>query len=103
MCSNKHISAIAESKDESIHLALKQIYECDDTNRHIYRPTISLTKILFSLFLWIAICCFIVFTIVIVGYCIKNGFVLETLPLEKYKEFDPLFDNDLFIEISSSK
>ncbi len=36
----------------------------------------------------------------IVGYCIKNGFVLETLPLEKYKEFDPLFDNDLFIEIS---
>ena len=36
----------------------------------------------------------------IVGYCIKNGFVLETLPLEKYKEFVPLFDKDLFLEIS---
>ena len=36
----------------------------------------------------------------IVGYCIKNGFVLENLPLEKYKEFDPLFDEDLYEEIS---
>ncbi len=36
----------------------------------------------------------------IVGFCIKNGFVLETLPLEKYREFDPLFDEDLFEEIS---
>ena len=36
----------------------------------------------------------------IVAYCIKNGFVLENLPLEKYKEFDPLFSEDLFNEIS---
>ena len=36
----------------------------------------------------------------IVGFCIKNGYVLENLPLEKYKEFDNLFDNDLFNEIS---
>ena len=36
----------------------------------------------------------------IVGYCIKNGFVLENLPLEKYKEFDSAFDEDLFGEIS---
>ena len=36
----------------------------------------------------------------IVGYCIKNGFVLENLPIEKYKEFDSLFDADLYDEIS---
>jgi len=36
----------------------------------------------------------------IVGYCIKNGFVLENLPLEKYKEFDSSFEQDLFDEIS---
>ena len=36
----------------------------------------------------------------IVGYCIKNGYILENLPLEKYKEFDSLFDGDLFDEIS---
>ncbi len=36
----------------------------------------------------------------IVAYCIKNGLVLETLPLEKYKEFDGLFDSDLYSEIS---
>ena len=36
----------------------------------------------------------------IVGYCIKNGFVLENLPLEKYKEFDSSFDEDLYSEIS---
>jgi argininosuccinate lyase len=36
----------------------------------------------------------------IVGYCIKENLVLETLPLEKYKEFDPTFDEDLFGEIS---
>jgi len=36
----------------------------------------------------------------IVGYCIKNNFVLENLPIEKYKEFDPSFDEDLYNEIS---
>ncbi len=36
----------------------------------------------------------------IVGYCIKNGFVLENLPLEKYKEFDCTFSEDLYDEIS---
>ena len=36
----------------------------------------------------------------IVGFCIKNGYVLENLPLEKYKEFDKLFDEDLYNEIS---
>ena len=36
----------------------------------------------------------------IVGYSIKNGYVLENLPLEKYKEFDKLFDEDLYNEIS---
>lgn len=36
----------------------------------------------------------------IVGYCIKNGFVLENLPIEEYKKFDPMFDNDLYSEIS---
>ena len=36
----------------------------------------------------------------IVAYCIDNGLVLETMPLEKYKEFDPTFDDDLFGEIS---
>ena len=36
----------------------------------------------------------------IVGYCIKNNYVLETLPLEKYKEFDSTFAEDLYDEIS---
>ncbi len=36
----------------------------------------------------------------IVGYCIKENLVLETLPLEKYKEFSETFEEDLFGEIS---
>ncbi len=36
----------------------------------------------------------------IVGYCIKENLVLETLPIEKYKEFDNTFEEDLFGEIS---
>ena len=36
----------------------------------------------------------------IVAYCIKEGLVLETMPIEKYKEFSPYFDNDLYDEIS---
>jgi argininosuccinate lyase len=36
----------------------------------------------------------------IVGYCIENSQVLETLPLNKYKEFSELFDTDLYDEIS---
>ena len=36
----------------------------------------------------------------IVGYCIKEGFVLENLPLERYKEFSNSFEGDLFDEIS---
>lgn len=36
----------------------------------------------------------------IVAYCIENGLVLETVPIEKYKELDSLFDNDLYNEIS---
>ncbi len=36
----------------------------------------------------------------IVGFCIKNGFVLETLPIEKYKEFSEVFTEELYNEIS---
>ena len=36
----------------------------------------------------------------IVAFCIDNGLILENVPMEKYKEFDPLFDNDLYNEIS---
>ncbi len=36
----------------------------------------------------------------IVGYCIKENLVLETLPIEKYKEFDASFSEDLYNEIS---
>ena len=36
----------------------------------------------------------------IVAFCIDNGLILETMPLEKYKEFDPTFGEDLFGEIS---
>ncbi|MBP3626907.1 MAG: argininosuccinate lyase [Clostridia bacterium] len=36
----------------------------------------------------------------IVAYCIKNKLILETLPIEKYKEFDEIFDEDLYNEIS---
>lgn len=36
----------------------------------------------------------------IVGYCVENNCVLEDLTIEKYKEFDSAFDNDLYNEIS---
>ncbi len=36
----------------------------------------------------------------IVAYCIKENLVLETLPIEKYKEFDISFEEDLYNEIS---
>ena len=32
----------------------------------------------------------------IVAFCINNGFVLETLPLEKYKEFASEIENDVY-------
>ena len=35
----------------------------------------------------------------IVAECIKTGNVLETLPLEKYKEYSELFENDLYDDI----
>ena len=35
----------------------------------------------------------------IVAYCIANGEVLETLPLEKYKEYSELFEGDLYDSI----
>ncbi len=36
----------------------------------------------------------------IVAYCIKENLVLENVPMEKYKEFDSLFSDDLYNEIS---
>ena len=36
----------------------------------------------------------------IVAYCVENGLVLDNVPIEKYKELDSLFDNDLYNEIS---
>ena len=36
----------------------------------------------------------------IVAYCIKENLVLDTMPIEKYKEFSDIFDNDLYNEIS---
>lgn len=35
----------------------------------------------------------------IVAYCIENKLILETLPLEKYKEYSELFDDDVYNEI----
>ena len=32
----------------------------------------------------------------IVGYCVANKTILEDIPLEKYKEFEELFDEDLY-------
>lgn len=36
----------------------------------------------------------------IVSYCIKNGLVLETMPLDAYKSFSPLFEEDVYNDIS---
>lgn len=36
----------------------------------------------------------------IVGYCVKNGRVLDNLPLEEYKKFSEIFDTDLYNAIS---
>ena len=36
----------------------------------------------------------------IVAYCIEKGLILETVPMEKYKEFDGSFEDDLYNEIS---
>ena len=35
----------------------------------------------------------------IVAYCIENKTILEELPLEKYKEYSELFENDVYDEI----
>ena len=36
----------------------------------------------------------------VVAFCISENLVLESVPIEKYKEFSQLFDNDLYEEIS---
>lgn len=36
----------------------------------------------------------------IVSYCISNDYTLDTLPLKSYKEFDSLFEEDVYNEIS---
>ena len=36
----------------------------------------------------------------IVAYCISAGAVLDEIPLEKYKEFSEIFEDDLYVEIS---
>jgi len=36
----------------------------------------------------------------IVAYCIEKGYVLETMPLDDYKKYSELFEEDLFEEIS---
>ena len=36
----------------------------------------------------------------IVAFCIEHGLVLENMPLNDYKKFNDLFDNDLYDEIS---
>ncbi len=36
----------------------------------------------------------------IVSYCIKNSLVLETMPIDAYKSFSPLFDEDVYDDIS---
>ncbi|MBQ6847290.1 MAG: argininosuccinate lyase [Clostridia bacterium] len=36
----------------------------------------------------------------IVAYCIANNLILETVPMDKYKEFDESFADDLYNEIS---
>ncbi len=35
----------------------------------------------------------------IVAYCIENNLILETLPLEKYKEYSDLFESDVYDDI----
>ena len=35
----------------------------------------------------------------IVGMCIREGYVLETLPLSRYKEYSELFEEDLYADI----
>ena len=35
----------------------------------------------------------------IVSYCEENGLVLSKVPLEKYKEYSPLFEEDLYTAI----
>ncbi len=36
----------------------------------------------------------------LVAECIRRGCVLETLDLETYKQYSPLFDKDIYAEIS---
>ncbi len=35
----------------------------------------------------------------IVAYCVREGITADAVPLEKYKEFSPVFDSDLYPEI----
>ena len=32
----------------------------------------------------------------LVKYCIEKGVTLETLPLEEYRQFSPVFDEDVY-------
>lgn len=36
----------------------------------------------------------------IVAYCIEKGYVLDDMPLDEYKKFDGMFEDDLYNEIS---
>ena len=36
----------------------------------------------------------------IVAYCIEKGYVLDDMPLDEYKKFDVMFEDDLYNEIS---
>lgn len=39
----------------------------------------------------------------LVGYCIQNGYTLETLPLENYKEQNELFTDEIYASIALEK
>lgn len=39
----------------------------------------------------------------LVGYCLEHGFILETLPLETYREYSALFDTDVYDDIELEK
>lgn len=61
------VSAVADTKEESIQKALAALGHCDDGKRELHRPPISLPKLLLGFFVWSALAALAVTAVVLVG------------------------------------
>lgn len=67
MENEKLVSAVADSKEESIRKALEALGHDEEPGRELHRPSISLPKLLLGFFLWLAVAALAVTAVVLVG------------------------------------